>query len=74
VEESGPPLGPGDMELAQTTLNQIATIIHCTENIIPDQGMMPEERHLGPPKERGRCLRDGGTWNDMTKTCTKNKM
>ena len=20
------------------------------------------------------CVRDGGTWNDMTKTCTKNKM
>ena len=25
-------------------------------------------------KSEQDCVRDGGTWNDMSKTCTKNKM
>ena len=25
-------------------------------------------------KSEQDCVRDGGTWNDMTKTCSKNKM
>ena len=25
-------------------------------------------------KTENDCLRDGGTWNDSTKTCSKNKM
>ena len=25
-------------------------------------------------KSEQDCVREGGTWNDMSKTCTKNKM